>query len=63
MPDKDSAGTAQQSSSPSGPGAGAAPDPDPRAIIETGSQGSGTTNDPPPSDTKPPGVADLDDLA
>ena len=62
MLSKDSAADTAQQSSPKA-GATAAPDPDPHAIIETGSQGDGTTNDPPGSDNKPPGVAELDYLA
>ena len=31
---------------------------DPHSPIEVASQGSGTVNDPPASDTKPPGVTD-----
>lgn len=65
MLNKDSADAAQQSSSLAGlkAGAAAAPDPDPRSIIETASGGDGTVNDPPGTDTKPPGVAGLDYLA
>jgi hypothetical protein len=35
---------------------------DPHSPIEVASQGSGTVNDPPASDTKPPGACDSDFL-
>jgi hypothetical protein len=55
----------QPASSLPGPEAGAPaiPDPDPRSVIETASDGTGPVNDPPGTDTKPPGTADLDYLA
>jgi hypothetical protein len=62
---KDSAETPQQPSTPSDAQAGAAEVPvlPPQAPIEVASGGTGTVNDPSGSDTKPPGVADLDLLA
>jgi hypothetical protein len=56
----------QQSSSPSDPKAGAAEVPPMNSddSIDVAADGSGTVNDPPPADHRPPsGIADLDYLA